>query len=82
MSVCCECCVLLGRGLCDGLVTRPEESYRLWRVYQCDRETSAKRGGPGPYIEMSSHRKKKRGKMIMKREFERSILLDVMAITI
>ena len=29
MSVCCECCVLSGRGLCDGLVTRPEESYRL-----------------------------------------------------
>jgi hypothetical protein len=29
MSVSCECCVLSGRGLCDGLVTRPEESYRL-----------------------------------------------------
>jgi hypothetical protein len=23
---------LSGRGLCDGLITRPEESYRLWRV--------------------------------------------------
>jgi hypothetical protein len=32
MFVCCECCVLSGRGLCDGLITRPEESYRLWRV--------------------------------------------------
>jgi hypothetical protein len=32
MSVCCECCVLSGRGLCDGLVTRPEESYRVWCV--------------------------------------------------
>jgi hypothetical protein len=31
-SVSCECCVLSGRGLCDGLVTRPEESYRLWCV--------------------------------------------------
>jgi hypothetical protein len=30
MSVCCECCVLSGRDLCDGLITRPEESYRLW----------------------------------------------------
>jgi hypothetical protein len=30
MSVCCECCVLSGRGLCDGVITRPEESYRLW----------------------------------------------------
>ena len=29
MSVCCECCVLSGRGLCDALITRPEESYRL-----------------------------------------------------
>jgi hypothetical protein len=27
--VCRERCVLLGRGLCDGLITRPEESYRL-----------------------------------------------------
>ena len=40
MSVCCECCVLPGRGLCDGLITRPEESYRLWCVVVCDLETS------------------------------------------
>jgi hypothetical protein len=39
MSVCCECCVLSGRGLCDGLITRPEESYRLWCVVVCDLET-------------------------------------------
>ena len=38
--VCCECCVLSGRGLCDGLITRPEESYRLWCVVVCDLETS------------------------------------------
>jgi hypothetical protein len=52
MSVSCECCVLSGRGLCDGLVPRPEESYRLWCVsnaQMCDHETSTKRGGPGPY---------------------------------
>jgi len=36
MSVCCECCVLSGRGLCDELITRPEESYRLWCVVMCD----------------------------------------------
>ena len=36
MSVCCECCVLSGRGICDGLITRPEESYRLWCVAVCD----------------------------------------------
>jgi hypothetical protein len=29
MDVCCECCVLSGRGLCEGPITRPEESYRL-----------------------------------------------------
>jgi len=38
MSVCCECCVLSGRGLRDELITRPEESYRLWCVV-CDLET-------------------------------------------
>jgi len=38
MSVCYECCVLSGRGLCDGMITRPEESYRLWCVVVCDLE--------------------------------------------
>ena len=28
----CECRVLSSRGLCDELITRPEESYRLCRV--------------------------------------------------
>jgi len=36
---CCEGCVLSGRGLCDDLITRPEESYRLWCVV-CDLETT------------------------------------------
>jgi hypothetical protein len=40
MDVCLLCCVLSGRGLCDGLITRPEEFYRLWRVVVCDQETS------------------------------------------
>jgi len=40
MDVCCECCVLSGRGLCDELITRPEESYRLWCIVMCDLETS------------------------------------------
>jgi len=35
--------VLSGRGLCDGLITRPEESYRLWRVVVCDQESSKTR---------------------------------------
>jgi len=32
--------VLSGRGLCDELITRPEESYRMWCVVVCDLETS------------------------------------------
>ena len=40
MSLCCDSCVLSDRGLCDELVTRPEESYRLWCVLVCDLETS------------------------------------------
>jgi hypothetical protein len=38
MFVCCECCVLSGRGLCDELITRPETFYRLWCVVVCDLE--------------------------------------------
>jgi hypothetical protein len=43
MFVCCVCCVLSGKGLCDGLITCPEESYRLWSVVVCDQETSKTR---------------------------------------
>jgi hypothetical protein len=43
MFVCCERCVLWGRCLCDELITRPEESYRLWCVVVCDLETSRMR---------------------------------------
>jgi hypothetical protein len=35
-----DCCVLSGRGLCDELITRREESYRLRCVVVCDLETS------------------------------------------
>ena len=30
---CCECCVLSGRGFCVRLITRPEDSYRMWCVW-------------------------------------------------
>jgi len=43
MFVCCECWVLSGRDLCVELITRPEESYRLWCVVVCDLETLRKR---------------------------------------
>jgi hypothetical protein len=38
--VCCERRVLSGRGLCDELIARPEEPYRLWCIVVCDLETS------------------------------------------
>jgi len=40
LFICCECCVLSGRGLCDELSTRPKESYRLWCVVVRDLEIS------------------------------------------
>ena len=50
--VCCERCVLSGRGLCDEFITRPEESYRLWCVVVCDLETSWMRR-PWPALDRS-----------------------------
>ena len=46
MFVCSKCCVSSGRGLCDGPITRPEESYRMWCVVVCDLETSRVRSWP------------------------------------
>jgi hypothetical protein len=43
MDVCCDCCVLSGRGLCDEPITRPEKSYRLWCVAVCDLKSSEMR---------------------------------------
>jgi hypothetical protein len=36
MFVSCTVFVLSGRGLCEGPIARPEESYRLWCVFECD----------------------------------------------
>jgi hypothetical protein len=35
MSISCEWCVLLGRGLCDGQIPPPEESYWQWCIRLC-----------------------------------------------
>jgi len=40
MSVCCEYCVLSGRGLCDELISRAEKTYQVWFVVVYDLETS------------------------------------------
>jgi hypothetical protein len=52
MLVCCEWCILSGRGLCDELITRPVECYRLWCLVVCDLETSWMRS-PWPTNVMS-----------------------------
>jgi len=57
MFVCCECCVLSGRGLCDELITNSEESYWLWCVVVCDLETSRMRR-PWPALGRSATRNK------------------------
>jgi len=44
MFLYCECCVLSGRGLCDKLITHPEESYgclSIVSVVCCQVEVSA-----------------------------------------
>jgi hypothetical protein len=57
MFVSCECCVLSDRGLCDELITRLEEYYRLWGEVVCDLETSRMRR-PRPRVGPKCHRKK------------------------
>ena len=58
MFVCCECYVLSGRGLCDELISRLEESYRLRCVVVCNLETSRMRR-PWPALGRSATGKKK-----------------------
>ena len=60
-DICFECCVLSGTGLCAGLIARPEESYRLWRVVVCDLETSSRSTPMNPFGPRS-HKKKRRTK--------------------
>jgi hypothetical protein len=57
MSVSCECCVLSGKGLCLGLITRQEKSYRMCDVSECDREASTM-GGPSPLGAVAPRREK------------------------
>ena len=49
LSVCCECCVLSGRGLCVDLITHPEESYRVWCVELSVIVKPRQRGAPGAF---------------------------------
>jgi len=65
MSVYCECCMLSG-GLCDELIIRPDESYRLCCVVLCDLETSWMRR-PWPTGRLS-RKKQNRQKVPWKKE--------------
>jgi hypothetical protein len=47
MSFSSQCCVLSGRGLCVWLITRPEESFRVWCVMNVMVKPRQRRG-PGP----------------------------------
>jgi hypothetical protein len=49
---------LSGRGLCDELITRPEESYRLWCVVVCGVGISRMRR-PWPTLGCCSRERKK-----------------------
>jgi len=58
MSDCWRYCVVLSdRGLCDELITRPKESYRLWCVVVCDLETSWMRR---PWLTGGCHARRKK----------------------
>jgi len=72
-DVCCECYVLSGRCLCDGLITRPEESYRLLCVVVFDLETSwTKR----PWTTGSCCEKKERKKGKKKRKLRTPLITN------
>jgi hypothetical protein len=46
---------LSGRGLCDGPITRPEESYRTCCIVVCDLKTSSMRR-PWPVLARSTNK--------------------------
>jgi hypothetical protein len=51
-----ECCVFSGRGLCDGLIPRPERSPTMCAVSQCDRARHRK--DPRPTRAVGSRERK------------------------
>ena len=55
--------MLSGRGLCDELITRPEESYRVWCVVVYDLE-NIKNEEAMTRVGSQRHRKKKCRKVI------------------
>jgi hypothetical protein len=54
---------LSGRGLCDGPIPRPEESYRLWCVLECDQVKTQKPSAPTVNKQVEEGRTKKERKL-------------------
>ena len=50
----CDCCVLSGSGLCDGPITGPEESYRVWNYLSV--VTKSRQGGDLGPLGLSGHK--------------------------
>jgi hypothetical protein len=65
INVCRECCVWSGRGLCDELITRPEESYRLWCVVVCDLETSVMRRSQRHWVSCAKYKQTNKQTMVL-----------------
>ena len=63
------CCVLSGRGLCDELISHPEESYRLWCVVVCAVEKLVNEEAM-TRVGSQRHRKKKKWETERERESE------------
>jgi len=48
MSFCCECCMLSGRGFCDGLIIHREARRCVWSRNLVNEEAVAHRGAVAP----------------------------------
>ena len=56
--------MLSGRGVCDELITRPEESYGLWCAVVCDLE-NLKNEEAMTRVGSQRHSKKKKKKLLL-----------------
>ena len=65
MFVCCECCVLSGRGLCDELITRP---FLPTVVRRCVRSRNLKNEEAMSRVGSQRYRKKKNNMLISNEE--------------
>jgi hypothetical protein len=64
MFVCCVCLVLSGRGLGEELISRPDDSYRLWCVVMSDLATSRLRRLQPALGRSATGRRKNRNRII------------------